>query len=86
MIVANYLEMKTFIPTVQMKGIPDTFNDALETAQATLAEEILGATLTSLLEQRRPEDEELLQCALVFLGMSSHQLQNFSHAGLVFAD
>lgn len=63
MIVANYLEMKSFIPTVQMKGIPDTFNDALETAQATLAEEILGSALTSLLEQRLPEDEELLRLA-----------------------
>lgn len=61
MIVANYTEMKRFLPSVEMKGAPTVFDDALETAQEDLVSAIIGTDLETLLEQRNNDDARLLK-------------------------
>lgn len=61
MLVANYKEMKGYVPTVEMKGVPSSFDDALFTAQETLVADILGTALEAQLENRNPADKNLLK-------------------------
>lgn len=60
MIVTGYNEMKPFLPNIGLKGEPDIFNDALETAQDTLVEMIIGPVLEERLELREASDQQLL--------------------------
>lgn len=61
MIVANYNEMKPFLPAVEMKGTPTIFDDALEVAQDILVADILGTDLEQRIEQREQGDHKLLK-------------------------
>jgi len=61
MLVKNYSEMKPFIPSVEMKGNPTIFNDALEVAQNELTDQIIGEDLETLLESRNANDSRLLK-------------------------
>ena len=61
MLVSGYSEMKPFLPAINMKGAPTVFNDALDVAQQTLVEYIIGADLEAQLERRDTEDAKLLK-------------------------
>lgn len=61
MLVKNFSEMKAFLPSIEMKGNPTVFNDALEVAQNDLTDKIIGEDLELLLEARNQEDARLLK-------------------------
>lgn len=61
MLVNGYNEMKPFLPSVEMKGTPTVFNDALDVAQQSLVTEIIGAALESQLEGRATADAKLFK-------------------------
>ena len=61
MLVQNFTEMKKFLPSIEMKGAPTIFDDALETAQDDLVSGIIGTDLEELLEARNNDDSRLLK-------------------------
>ncbi len=61
MLVANYNEMKVYLPAIEMKAAPTIFTDALDTAQQDLVAEIIGSALEQQLEQRAEADAALLR-------------------------
>ena len=60
MIVNGFQEMKRYLPASQMKMPAEFFDDALEVAQDSIKEEILGEELTERLEQNNNADRQLL--------------------------
>lgn len=61
MLVSGYNEMKPFLPAMSMKGTPTIFNDALDVAQQSLVQDIIGTALESQLETRAAADAKLLK-------------------------
>lgn len=59
MIVNSFEEMKRYLPAAQVKIPAEFFSDALEVAQEALRDEILGESLTALLEENNKEDRQL---------------------------
>ncbi|MBO6168502.1 MAG: hypothetical protein J6O51_00870 [Bacteroidales bacterium] len=60
MIVNSFEDMKRYLPAAQVKMPAEFFLDALEVAQDSLKAEILGESLTALLEEGNKEDKQLL--------------------------
>lgn len=61
MLLYGYSDMRQFIPTVEMKGEPMIFDDAIEVAQQRLVNDIIGTDLETQLEAREPADARLLR-------------------------
>lgn len=60
MIVTGIAQMRRYLPSIELKGEPEIFNDALEVAQEKLVEEILGEDLEDKLENQPEEHTRLL--------------------------
>lgn len=60
MIVKGFKEIKKYLPTIEMKGLPEVFDDAISIAQDNVADEILGLELEQQLEKRDEKDSKLL--------------------------
>lgn len=61
MLVESINDMRKFLPAIMMKGNPEVFDDALEVAQESLVDEILGEDLESRLEKKDETDKRLLK-------------------------
>lgn len=61
MLLDGYTDMKQFIPTVEMKGEPVIFDDAIDVAQQCLVHDIIGTELETQLESKAPADSRLLR-------------------------
>lgn len=61
MLVESINDMRKFLPAIMMKGNPEVFDDALEVAQESLVDEILGEDLESRLEKKDDTDKRLLK-------------------------
>lgn len=61
MLVDGYSGMKPFLPACEMKGEPEIFDDALEVAQESLVNDIIGAALETQLELHQAADAKLLK-------------------------
>lgn len=75
MLVNGYNDMKPFLPSVEMKGTPFVFDDALEVAQSKIVLEILGDDLEQQLEKEEMDDRPLLR-----LAMRAITLEAFLHS------
>ncbi len=71
MIVTDIDEMRQFLPTINMKGSPSIFDDALSSAQQDLSENILGTDLEERIEQRNEDDAKLLHMCQRIISISA---------------
>lgn len=71
MLVQGYNDMKPFLPSVEMKGTPHIFDDALEVAQESLVLEILGCGLEADLEEFADKDKKLLRLCQRAISLSA---------------
>lgn len=85
MLVSGYTEMKAFLPAIEMKGTPTIFNDALELAQETLVDDIIGSDLETILERRESEDSRLLKACQREIAMEAF-LKSIPEVDLVLTD
>lgn len=85
MLVSGYSEMKPFLPAINMKGAPTVFNDALDVAQQTLVEYIIGADLEAQLERRDSEDAKLLKLCQRVIAVDAF-LRSIPEMDLVLTD
>lgn len=77
--------MRPFIPTVEMKGEPTIFDDALEVAQDSIVSDILGYALEDILEKRNEEDKKLLKLCQRVISQQAF-LQSIPDMDLVLTD
>ena len=63
--------MRRYLPSIEMKGTPAIFDDALEVAQEKLVDEILGSDLESALEEHPEEHSRLLSLVKRVISVSA---------------
>lgn len=85
MIVTGFSEMKRFLPSIEMKGQPTVFDDALEMAQDALVSEILGHDLELLIERNLPEDAKLRRICQRIISVQAF-LKSIPEMDLVLTD
>ena len=85
MLVANYNEMKAFLPAIEMKAAPSIFSDALDIAQQDLVAEIIGTDLETQLETRSSADAAMLKLCQRVISISAF-LSSIPELDLVLTD
>jgi hypothetical protein len=71
MIVKDIDEMRRFLPTINMKGSPAIFDDALMSAQQDLSQNILGRDLEERIDARNKDDSKLLRMCQRIISISA---------------
>lgn len=85
MIVTGIAQMRRYLPSIEMKGTPAVFDDALEVAQEKLVDEILGSDLESALEEHPEEHSRLLSLVKRVISVSAF-LSSIPEMDLVLTD
>ena len=67
MLIKNFNEMKSFLPSIVIKGDITILDDAADVAENNLIENILGDSLHELLLQNLPEDKKIIKISTTSL-------------------
>lgn len=71
MLIKNFNEMKSFLPSIVIKGDITILDDAADMAENNLIENILGDSLHELLLQNLPEDKKIFKICQRIISVSA---------------
>lgn len=83
--IVNFTEMKAFLPSIVMKGTPTVFNDAIDIAQSSLRDDILGSELMAAIDVSSTTQPELKKMCQRIVSLDAF-IQSIHELDLVLTD